>query len=184
MVRKNMSLNLVKMASLIIAALILAISQSSVAQSSPQVRLDAEGLAPRPIEELTGTMIAHHYALAWHDMAAALESGQVDTLSDEFTGLARDRVKQRISEQDQTGVHVRIVDHGHQLKALFYSSDGTAMQLIDHAQLEVQTFDGDKLLETQTGPHEFMVLMTPGADRWYVRDFEEISKSAQAPETH
>ena len=28
--------------------------------------------APRPIEELTGTMIARHYALAWRDMAGAL----------------------------------------------------------------------------------------------------------------
>jgi hypothetical protein len=184
MVSKNISLGALKVVGLIIAALVLAISQSSAAQSSPQVRLDAEGLAPRPIEELTGTTIAHHYALAWRDMAAALESGQADTLSDEFTGLARDRLKQRISEQNQTGVRVRIVDHGHQLKALFYSSDGTAMQLIDHAQLEVQTFDGNKLLETQTGPHEFMVLMTPGADRWYVRDLEEVSKSNQGLGTH
>jgi hypothetical protein len=72
-------------------------------------------------------------------------------------------------------VHVRIVDHGHHLKAVFYSSDGAAMQLLDQAQLEIQTFDGNKLLDTQSAPHEYMVLMTPGADRWYVRDLEEVS---------
>jgi hypothetical protein len=49
------------------------------------------------------------------------------------------------------------------------------MQLLDQAQLEIQTLDGDKLLDTQNALHEYMVLMTPGADRWYVRDLEEVS---------
>ena len=42
----------------------------------PQVHLDADGLAPRPIEELTGTTIARYYALAWRDLAGALDSEQ------------------------------------------------------------------------------------------------------------
>jgi hypothetical protein len=166
----GISSRVAKGAGFIIAACVLAMSQAG-----PQVHLDAEGLAPRPIEELTGTTIVHHYALAWREMATALGSGQADGLNDEFVGFAKDQLKRRINDQNQTGVHVRIVDHGHQLKALFYSSDGTAMQLVDHAQLEIQTFDGDKLLDTQNGPHEYMVLMTPGADRWYVRDLEEVS---------
>jgi len=41
--------------------------------------------------------------------------------------------------------------------------------------LETQTFDGDKLLDTQNAPREYMVLMTPGADRWYVRELQEVS---------
>ena len=49
------------------------------------------------------------------------------------------------------------------------------MQLVDHAQLEIQTYDGSKLIDTQNTPHEYMILMTPGADRWYVRDLEEVS---------
>jgi hypothetical protein len=104
-----------------------------------------------------------------------LESGRVEGLSEEFTGFARDRLVRRIGEQNQLGVHVRIVDHGHQLKAVFYSTDGSAMQLFDQAQLEIQTFDGNKLIDTQNATQEYMVLMTPGADRWYVRDLEEAS---------
>jgi hypothetical protein len=146
-----------------------------LAQSLPPVHLDADGLAPRPIEELTGTTVARHYALAWHDLAEALESGQADGLGDEFIGFAKDRLVQRIGDQNKAGIHVRIVDHGHHLKAVFYSMDGTAMQLLDQAQIEIQTFDGDKLLDTQNEPHEYLVLITPGADRWYVRDLEEIS---------
>ena len=158
-----------------IAACAVAIAQSSPQIQLPQVHLDAEGLAPRPIEELTGTTVARYYALAWRDLAKALESGKSDGLADEFAGFAKDRLVQRISDQNQTGVHVRIVDHGHNLKAVFYSTDGTAMQLLDQAQLEIQTFDGDKLIDTQNAPHEYMVLMTPGADRWYIRDLEEVS---------
>lgn len=159
-----------KVASFAVAACVLA-----TAQSLPHVHLDASGLAPRPIEELTGTMIARHYAMAWRDMAGALESGREEVLSEEFVGLAKDRLVRRIGEQNQAGVHVRIVDHGHQLKAVFYSTDGSAMQLLDQAQLEVQIFDGNKLIDTQNAPQEYMVLMTPGADRWYVRDLEEVS---------
>lgn len=158
-----------------VTGLFLLASLLASAQSLPQVRLDAEGLGPRPIEQLTETNIPRIYALAWRDMAQALESGRTDQIGETFTGFARDRLTRRIAEQNQTGLHVRIVDHGHQLKASFYANDGTAMQLFDRTQLEIQTFDGSKLLDTQTAPHEYVVLMTPGADRWYVRYLEEVS---------
>jgi hypothetical protein len=171
---KTMLPPLVKVAGLVGAACVLAMAQSSP-QQLPEVHLDAAELAPRPIEELTGTTIARHYALAWREMEGALESGEARGLADEFVGFAKERLTRRIADQNQTGVHVRIVDHGHHLKAVFYSTDGAAMQLRDEAQLEIQTFDGSKLLDTQKATHEYMVLMTPGADRWYVRDLEEVS---------
>jgi hypothetical protein len=167
---KKFSPRFLKVAGFAVAACVLA-----AAQSLPQVHLDASGLSPRPIEELTGTTIARHYSSAWSDLARALESGRSEVLSEEFTGIAKDRLVRRIGEQNQAGVHVRIVDHGHQLKAVFYSTDGSATQLLDQAQLEIQIFDGNKLIDTQNAPQEYMVLMTPGADRWYVRDLEEIS---------
>jgi hypothetical protein len=175
LVFKKISPRFVKAATFVIAACVLAIAQSSPQTQLPEVHLDAAGLAPRPIEELTGTTIARHYALAWRELAGALESGRAEGLGEEFVGFAKDRLTQRISEQNQAGMHVRIVDHGHHLKAVFYSTDGAAMQLVDEAQLEIQTFDGSKLLDTQNATHEYMVLMTPGADRWYVRDLEEVS---------
>jgi hypothetical protein len=172
---KKVLLQLIRAAGFALVALVLAIAQSSLAQSAPQVHLDASGLAPRPIEELTGTTIARHYAQAWSHLASALESDRADGLGEEFTGFAKDRLTQRIAEQKEAGLHMRIVDHGHQLKAIFYSTDGTEMQLLDQAQLEIQTFDGSKLIDTQNAPHQYMVLMTPGADRWYIRDLEEVS---------
>jgi hypothetical protein len=165
----------VRAASFVMVAGALAICQSVAQTPLPEVHLDAQGLSPRPIEELTGTTIARHYAQAWGDLEAALESDQGGGLGDQFVGFAKDRLARRIGEQRQAGMHVRIVDHGHHLRAVFYSTDGTAMQLFDQAQLEIQTFDGNKLIDTQNGRHEYMVLMTPGADRWYVRDLEEVS---------
>ncbi len=169
-----------KAASFVIAACALAIAQSPSQMQLPQmqlpeVHLDAEGLAPRPIEELTGTRIARHYAMAWRDLEGALESGRAEGLGEECVGFAKDHLVQRIGEQEKAGVHVRIMDHGHHLKAVFYSTDGTAMQLLDQAMMEIQTFDGNKLLDTQNAPREYIVLMTPGADGWYVRDLEEVS---------
>ena len=167
---KRTSLRFAKVVTLIAAACV-----SAMAQSLPEVHLDAARLGPRPIEEVTGTAIARYYAQAWRDLTTALESDQTEGLGDEFVGVALDRLKQRITEQKQAGVRVRIVDHGHTLKAVFYSTDGTAMQLLDQAQLEIQTFDGGKLLDTQNAPIEYVVIMTPGADRWYVRNLEEVS---------
>lgn len=169
-------------ASVLIAASVFAIGQSSGARGEihPEVHLDANGLAPRPIEDLTGTSIVRYYAAAWQNMAVALDSGRTSKLSDAFVGFAKDRLMKRIADQNQTGVHVRIIDHGHQLKALFYSTDGASMQLLDRAQLEIQTFDGSKLLDSQSTPREYLVLMTPGADRWYVRDMQEVSPNVIA----
>ena len=158
----------------VVAVAITASCFLATAQEAPKVRVDADGLAPRPIEELTGTTIVRHYARAWNDLANALASGRADTLGEEFTGLAKDHLTQKITEQKKAGLHIRIIDHGHQLKAIFYSRDGTAMQLVDQAQLEIQTFDGGKLIDAQNAAHQYMVLMTPGADRWYVRDLEEV----------
>jgi hypothetical protein len=157
------------------AGFLLAACLFGSAQSLPQVHLDAEGLSPRPIEELTGTTVARHYAFAWRDLASAMESGQSGEIGEEFTGFAKDRLLRKIAEQNKAGLHFHVVDHGHNLKAIFYSTDGSAMQLFDRAQLEIQTFDGNKLIDTQDAPREYMVLMTPGADRWYIRDLEEVS---------
>jgi len=171
--RRTLWLRLVEAVVITVTASVLA-----AAQSLPQVRLDADGLAPRPIEELTATTILHTYSLAWSSLATTLESGGPERLGEQFVGAAKDRLVRRVNEQNQTGVHVRILDHGHQLKAIFYSTDGTAMQLVDTAQLEIQTFDGSRLINTQSVPHQYVVLMTPGADRWYVRDLQEVSQKS------
>jgi hypothetical protein len=148
------------------------------AASLPRVVLSAESLAPRPIEQRTGEAVTHDYAQAWQDLAAAFEANHTDLLNDYFTGQAKLRFTQRIKEQRNAGLRTRYQDNGHRVKAVFYSVDGGEMQLEDEAQLEVQVFDGSTLIYTSNSPQKFLVLMTPGSDRWYVRTLESVPGDA------
>jgi len=152
--------------------LVIAIALAARAQSLPQVSLNADSLGPRPIEQLTGTNITRNYSMAWHAMALALEQNRADLLNDQFTGFAKDHLTQRIADQQRNGLRVQMIDKGHRVKALFYSLDGGSMQLLDDAQIEVQVFDGSRLIYSDDAPRRYLVLMTPGADRWYVRYLE------------
>ena len=148
------------------------------AGSLPRVTLNAESIGPRRIEQKTGEAVTRDYAQAWQDLADSLESNRSGLLNDHFTGKAKERITQRISEQQNTGLRTRYVDHGHQVKAVFYSPDGGEMQLQDQAQIEVQVFDGQKMIYTANATSKYLVLMTPGADRWYVRSLETVPEDA------
>jgi hypothetical protein len=49
------------------------------------------------------------------------------------------------------------------------------MELRDHAQLDVQVLDGGKVIYEQPMNGDFLVLMTPGADRWLVRQIQAVN---------
>jgi hypothetical protein len=51
------------------------------------------------------------------------------------------------------------------------------MQLEDQAQLEMQIFDGDKMIYSSSSTQNYLVLMTPGSDRWYVRFLESVGNT-------
>jgi hypothetical protein len=144
------------------------------AASLPRVVLSAESLAPRAIEQRTGETITHDYSQAWQDLAVCLNNNRIELLNDYFAGEAKRRLIQRVSDQKRSGIRTHYVDHGHQVKAVFYSVDGGEMQLEDQAQLEVQVLDGDKVIYSATTVEKYLVLMTPGSDRWYVRFLETV----------
>jgi hypothetical protein len=105
-------------------------------------------------------------------MAQAIAQNRLDLLNGYFTGFAKDKLTKRIEDQRKAGVHVRYTDRGHKLTGLFYSPAGDAMQLRDEAQLDIQILDGDKVIHSEQVTLHYMVLMTPGADRWLVRDLQ------------
>ena len=144
----------------------------------PRVTISAESLAPRPIEQRTGEAVTHDYAQAWQDLAVCLDTNRTDLLDDYFTGEAKHRLLQRIADQKTFHLRTRYVDSGHRVKAVFYSPDGGEMQLEDEAQLELEVFDGDKLIATSTAKQKYLVLMTPGSDRWYVRFLQSVGDNA------
>lgn len=144
------------------------------AASLPKVVLHAESLAPRSIEQRTGEMVTHSYAQAWQDLASCVDGNRTDLLNDFFTGEAKTRLVQLVAGQRKSGLRTHYEDHGHEVKAVFYSPDGGEMQLEDTAQVEMQVFDGQKMIYSSTSPRKYLVLMTPGADRWYVRSLESV----------
>jgi hypothetical protein len=148
------------------------------ADSLPQVQLNADGIAPRPIEELTGRNVTRDYANAWRDLSQALNSNQSDLLNAYFTGFAKENLAKLITDQKKSGVRIRYVDHGHQVKAFFYAPDGGEMQLLDNTRIEQQVLDGDQVIQQENSTRRYLVLMTPGADRWFVRSLEIIPDSA------
>lgn len=148
------------------------------AASLPKVVLSAESLAPRPIEQRTGEAVTHDYAQAWKDLTEAFDANRTDLLGDYITGEAKSRLLKRIADQKKAGIHTRYVDGGHRVKAVFYSPDGGEMQLEDQVQLQIQIFDGDRMIDNSNSTQKYLVLMTPGADRWFVRSLESIPDDA------
>src|SRR5437868_8157657 len=140
----------------------------------PQVQLNADSIAPRPIEELTGRNITRDYAYAWQTLAAALDQNRPQLLERYFTGFAKEKFLRAIADQKKSELRVRYVDQGHKVNAFFYSPNGDAMQLRDNAQLEIQVFDGSKMIHQEQVSLHYLVIMTPAADRWVVRSLEAV----------
>jgi len=138
----------------------------------PRVQLNADNIGPRPIEDLTSKTVQRDYALAWQTMEQAVSENKSGLLDGYLTGLAKEDFTKRVDSQIKSGLHAHYTDRGHKLDALFYSPSGDAMELRDHAQLDVQILDGGKVIYDEPVNAEFMVLMTPGADRWLVRQIQ------------
>jgi hypothetical protein len=140
----------------------------------PHVDLNTENIGPRPIEELTSKSVPRDYALAWQTMEQAVAQNDPGLLDGYFTGLAKQDLTQRVNSQIQSGLSTRYTDRGHKVEAIFYSPAGDAMELRDHAQLDVQVLDGGKVVYDEPMTAEYVVMMTPGADRWLVRQIQAV----------
>ena len=138
----------------------------------PRVNFNAENVGPRSIEDLTGKSVPRDYALAWQTMEQAVSQNRPGLLDAYFTGAARQDLTQRVQSQMKSGLTTRYTDRGHKLEAIFYSPAGDAMELRDLAELDVQVLDGNKVIYEEPINAEFIVLMTPGADRWLVRQLQ------------
>lgn len=160
---------------LISAAVVLRLGASASGEV-PRVELNAENVGPRQIEDLTSKSIPRDYALAWQSMEQALEENRADLLDAYFTGFERDTLRQRVKSQIASGLHMRYTDRGHKLDAIFYAPAGDAMELRDHVQLDMQVSDGSKVIYDEPVNLDYIVIMTPGADRWMVRQLQAVQE--------
>ena len=147
---------------------------ASASNDVPHVELNADNIGPRQIEDLTSKSVPRDYAFAWQTMEQALDENRPDLLDGYFTGIAKQDFTARVRSQINSGLHTRYEDRGHRLEGIFYAPGGDAMELRDHAQLDVQVLDGSKVIYEEPLNVEYVVLMTPGADRWLVRQIQSV----------
>lgn len=148
----------------------------------PHVQLDISKAGPRDVEDQTKDSIVRDYGRAWHSLEQALEDNRTDLLNSDFVGYAQGHWLQTVKAQMAAGLSRRIVDQGHHLQIVFYSPDGSAMQLRDTAQLEIQYRDGSKVVHTDKLSAQYLVLMTPAENSWKVRVLQEIPTGAASRE--
>ena len=148
---------------------------AAAATEVPRVDLNADNIGPRGIEDLTSKSVPRDYAFAWQTMEQALDENRTGLLDGYFSGIAKQDLNNRVKSQLKSGMHTRYQDRGHKLDAIFYAPAGDAMQLRDHAQFDIQVMDGDKVIYEEPINADYIVLMTPGADRWLVRQMQAIS---------
>ncbi|MGA8274649.1 MAG: hypothetical protein WB919_24040 [Candidatus Sulfotelmatobacter sp.] len=160
-----------------VAALMLlfaAIPNSHAADTNVQVQLNTQKAGPREVEPLTARGILRDYRFAWTSMSQALEANTLDPLEGPFSGDARQWLRQTVTTQQQSGLSRRYLDQTHQLEVVFYAPEGDVMELHDTAQYQLQIRDGDKTIQDEHVTVHYVVLMTPAADRWVIRQLQAV----------
>ena len=147
----------------------------SAADELPRVQLSVDNIGPRQIEDLTSKSVPRDYALAWQTMEQALKENRTGLLDGYFTGLEKEVLTERVKSQIKSGLETRYTDRGHKLDAIFYAPAGDAMELRDRAQLDIAILDGGKVIYDEPVNLEYIVIMTPGADRWLVRQMQAVA---------
>src|SRR5215471_2503061 len=163
-----------KMAMRIVA---LALSMSSLlfaADASPRVSLDVTKAAPRTVETLTERAITRDYKFAWASLSLALEGNNSSPLNGLFAGSADTWLRELVASQRRNGVTSRYLNQSHKVEASFYAPEGDVIELHDTAEYDLQILDGGKTLHSEHAVVHYVVLMTPGADRWVVRQIQAV----------
>ncbi len=144
----------------------------------PEVQLHADRTTGRPLEELTKKAVVRDYASAWHTLAKALNDNNAGVLDNDFVGIAQEKLQKLVAEQSRASLRTHYVDHGHTLDVLFYSPEGSSIQVRDTAHLEIQIFDGDKLIHSEQATLHYISLLTPTEVRWKVRLLQAVPEQS------
>ncbi|HSZ64119.1 MAG TPA: hypothetical protein VK828_20140 [Terriglobales bacterium] len=149
-----------------------------VPQSNAAVNVDmnVSHAGPRAVESLTERGILRDYRIAWISLAHALEFNASDALSGPFVSSARDTLMNNISSQRRSGLSTRYLNQNHKVEAVYYAPEGDVIELHDAADYQLQILDGGKLIHDEHVVMHYVVLMTPAADHWVVRQLQAVSQ--------
>jgi hypothetical protein len=162
--------------SAMLALLLVFPCYSNAADATAQVQLDSKRAGPRAVESLTERAIIRDYRSAWNSLAHALEFSMVDPLGGPFTGQAKQELVDTINNQQKSGLRQRYLDQSHKLEPVFYAPEGDVIELHDTAEYQHQVLDGGKTIQDEHVVLHYVVLMTPSADRWVIRQLQAVSQ--------
>jgi hypothetical protein len=149
--------------------------KTAIAGSKPAVQLNVDRAAPREVDDAVQQAIVRDYSAAWQSLNTALANNDTGALKDNFIGFALDKLTERVNDQQRAGLRTRLVDRGHKVEAIFYSLDGSAMELHDQATLETEILDGNTVIHSERAEIQYYVVMTGAEDRWKVRVLESAA---------
>jgi hypothetical protein len=144
------------------------------ADNTPQVTLDASKAGPRSVEPLTQRAIVRDYKFAWANLNSALESNSAGPLNGLFFGTANAWLREAVSSQQSSGITSSYLNQRHRLDTIFYAPDGDVIELHDTAEYDFEIRDGGKTIHNEHAIVHYVVLMTPGADRWVIRQLQAV----------
>jgi hypothetical protein len=156
------------------AFIVCASFNSYGADAAVQVQLDANKAGPRAIESLTERGILRDYRLAWTSIAQALEFNTLDPLEGPFAGKAKQQLAETVASQQRSGLSQRFGGQNHHLEAVFYAPEGDLIELHDTAEYQRQVLDAKQTVHDEHVVVHYVVLMTPAADRWVIRQMQAV----------
>lgn len=159
-----------------IAASFLLMLSNSVfaADSAPQVTLSVAKAGPREVEALTQRSIVRDYKFAWANLDLALQSNSTAPLNGLLVGPAAAWLNDAVTSQRRNGISRRYSNQVHKLDAVFYAPEGDVIELHDTAEYDLEVLDGSRSIHTEHAIVRYIVLMTPGADRWVIRQLQSV----------
>jgi hypothetical protein len=144
----------------------------TMADTKPAVQLNVENATPRQVDDAVQQAIVRDYSAAWQALSTGMSTNNAAALNENFVGFALDKFMQRIRDQQTLGLKTRIIDHGHTVEAVFYSLDGSAMEVKDTASIETQILEGNTVIHSDLARIQYYAIMTGAEDHWKVRVLE------------
>jgi len=159
-------------------AVVLLLFPLAAPADSPDVavQLDISKAGPRKVESQTEGRLLGDYQLAWVNIAQALNSNDPSPFEGLFVGAAKKWLDESVAGQRRSGLATRYSNQTHNLRVVFYAPEGDLIELHDTAEYDTQVLASGKVIHEGHGVHRYVVLMTPGVDRWVIRQLMEVSQ--------
>ena len=159
---------------LMVCGLAMVVRHTVLAATAPSMSINVEKAVPRQVEETTEKSVARDYNAAWQAMTQALDQSRKDLLGAGFVGSAQEKLVAQVEQQQKSGLHEHLVDKGHTVEVVFYSPEGSAMELHDTVRLQIEVLDGSKVIHSEDATVHYVALLTAAENSWKVRMLEAV----------